>query len=1024
MDLNRLLKRQVNKYLGPEDLQNPQVAQFIQAVNSSYYSYERDHALAAHAFSLSEQDYADINSQLQEEIEIKREGLKNLKEAIRAIAETDKESIDINGEEDDFLKMLQYLEYKIRNRKRIEEELKESEARLSKTASRLYLLIANLQKGVLLEDENGKVLLVNELFCDMMVNHKKPLDLIGQDAISVFVDVCRLCKKPGAFRQQFQELDSLRKVRQNMRLELADGRVLKYDYVPIFVDNCYNGQLWKFEDITKEVEDRRAMQRLSMVASANTSGVLFANQAGGIYWCNDGFLTMTGFSMEEVLGKTPIELCIGPLSDRNTLRSVVERFSEGKNFTVEVVYYRKDGSYFWGRTKGQAFKNPEDGALQYFGIIEDITAQKNAELALQNNEEKYRNIIANMNLGLLEVDVIGIIQYANQSFCNMSGFELGEIVGQDASELFTGKGKNALLESKRELREQGLSDAYELPVKNKRGELRWWFVSGAPSYNDMGELVGSIGIHLDITDQKEMELELKDARELAIQSSRAKETFLANMSHEIRTPMNAVLGMTRQLLKTELQDQQRFFLNVINNSAEHLLVIIDDILDMSKIEAGKLQLEFIGFRPAKMMVDCLQVMRHRAEEKGLHLFDETVLDPSLILVGDPHRITQIVLNLLSNAVKFTEKGSVKVAGGLQRDEQHREVLAITISDTGIGISEEYQQQIFENFTQEDRNMARKYGGSGLGMAITHQLIKLMQGRISLQSQKGKGASFTIVLPVFRGHEKDIPAEKISAVGTNSLLGKRILLVEDNEMNRLVAVTVLGYAGASVVEVTNGLEAVQELRDNQQYDAVLMDVQMPVMDGLEATRLVREELNLTIPVIALTANAIKGENERCKKAGMNDFVSKPFDEAELIAKLLNWITPAPDSKPASAAARELSVAGNAKLYDLSSLKQISRGDKTFEEKMLNLFIDQTPQLFREMYAAFKEGSFLVVRALAHKVKPSIDNMGINSLYSLVKDIEKIAGDGSAVDQLEKMIIQAMALLDKAVEQLLQSEILDE
>lgn len=481
--------------------------------------------------------------------------------------------------------------------------------------------------------------------------------------------------------------------------------------------------------------------------------------------------------------------------------------------------------------------------------------------------------------------------------------------------------------------------------------------------------------------------------------------------------MNAVLGLTRQLLKTDLTEQQRFFLDVINSSAGHLLVIINDILDISKIEAGKLQLEFIGFRPAQLVYDCLQVMRHRAEEKGLQLVNETNFDPQVILVSDPHRITQVMLNLLSNAVKFTEKGRVTISGGIRMDAQGREELRFSISDTGIGITREYQQHIFENFSQEDRNTARKYGGSGLGMAITHQLVKLMNGHISVQSQRGAGTTFHIQLPVHRGREEDIPAEPAVGMDSSVLKDKRILLVEDNEMNRLVATTVLQNVGAQVMEVENGQQAVDELRRDQSYDAILMDVQMPVLDGLEATLILRNELGVSMPIIALTANAIKGESDRCREAGMNDFVSKPFEEAELINKLVTWINP-PNAAVNNKQEPEPDNAEvpTVRLYDLSKLKQFSRGDVVFEQRMIRLFIDQNPRMMEEMATAFAQGNVAAVKAIAHKIKPSMDSMGIPALFQLMRDIEQLAAGGTPEPQLSGIISKAQQLLRKVVAQL--------
>lgn len=1140
MEWNRLLKRQIRKFLHDEELNNPRLAEFIRTVNNSYNGFERDQDLAAHAFSISEMDYANINEKLQQEVEIKKAGIRELKQAIIKISDPENGSFPIDLDEDNLLDTLQYLEQLIEKRKASELELERSKARLTETANRLSLLVANLQRGILLEDENGKLIHTNQFYCDIFGLKEAPEKYTGKDCLELVSSTATLYKLP------HQTLDLLVKLREDGKLaldnnlELADGRVLSLDLVPIYVNQKFNGFLWKFADITRELLLQQTTRRLSLVASANTSGVIIADDEGRINWCNEGFAKITGYTRDEILGRTPIELCQGPDTDKETLRKVLEAFSKGKDFNVEILYYRKDGTSFWGRTKGQALK--EESSLYYFGIIEDITfdkeqekrfeqlslvasantagiitftreetvewlnsayenitgyslndlrgksplpfvigpltdkevmarmaasaaQQKNiteefihyrkdgstfwsrvamqfvhdsegrlvqhfvivediterkmAEKAMQVNEEKYRNIITNMNLGLVEVDNEDIIQFANHTFCEMSGFELQELIGQAAAKKFTWEKNVGVVKGKNELRKNGISDAYELAVKNKRGEIRWWLISGAPRYNDKGELLGSIGIHLDITNQKKLELDLKEAREAALQSASAKEAFLTNMSHEIRTPMNAVLGMTRQLMKTALNEQQRFYLNVINDSAEHLLVIINDILDISKIEAGKLQLEYIGFKPSELVKHCLQVVRHKAEEKGLQLINATSCDPNCILMGDPYRLTQVILNLLSNAIKFTEKGSVTLAGAPSKENPSNPSIIFVVSDTGIGMSEEYMQHVFENFTQEERDTARKYGGSGLGMAITHQLVKLMNGTIAVKSHKGIGSVFTVKIPAFPGTEADLPEKGKVEIDSSILKGKRILLAEDNEINRLVATTVLANVGAVVVEVENGQEAIRELLQHR-YDAVLMDLQMPVMGGLEATRKIRSEVDKDIPVIALTANAIKGESDRCREAGMTGFVSKPFNEAELINKLAASISNNPETGTTEKELPAHTNLNGERLYDLWRLKQISRGNLAFEQRMVNLFLEKTPEMFNEMKLASQKGQLETVRAIAHKMKPSVDNMGMQSLLVLIREIENKA---SAIGQqkLNGLIDQVEALLHQVMEQLRELDI---
>lgn len=635
----------------------------------------------------------------------------------------------------------------------------------------------------------------------------------------------------------------------------------------------------------------------------------------------------------------------------------------------------------------------EDETLYTTGIITNITKEKEAEQAVQIREEKYRNIITNMNLGLLEVDLEDRIQFVNQSFCDMSGYLPEELYGKIASELFVSGETIEVMEKRNESRKQGISEAYEISVKNKKGEERWWLISGAPRYTDKGELVGSIGIHLDITSQKNIEKELLSAREEALQSSRAKEMFLANMSHEIRTPMNAIVGLSRQLQKTELNDRQHVFLDTINKAADHLMVIINDILDISKIEAGQLKLEKINFRAQDLLSRTIQVMMHRAEEKGLSI--STIADENIpdVLCGDPHRLNQILLNLVSNAIKFTESGFVRIQCAKEGEKNGLPLIRFTVADSGIGMNEDFKDKIFSKFMQEDSSVTRKYGGSGLGLSIIRELVELMDGEIVVESKKNEGTTISVLIPLETAEGGIvISPESQTVLNSTVIRGKKILLAEDNEMNRLVATTVLEPYGAFIKEAENGEEAVRAL-NKEDFDLVLMDMQMPVMNGLEATMMIRTQISKDIPILALTANALKGERDRCFKVGMNDFIAKPFEEKDLISKISEWL---------HRSNRKVSTVQAKQLYDLSKLYEVGRGSQEFVNKMLRIFMAQGPQAASTINNSYQKGDFEKVRAEAHRIKPSIDNLGIHTLQKEVREIEKLAQLQQPSERLEQLV----------------------
>ena len=558
------------------------------------------------------------------------------------------------------------------------------------------------------------------------------------------------------------------------------------------------------------------------------------------------------------------------LSQRKKVIGEILHLTDGRTFTrdyVPIIIEETYRGHYWKYT--------------------DITSQKRYEEALKRSEEKYRLLIENMNLGMLEVDMEGKIIYANQSFCKMSGFEKEEIYGEIAENIFTRSENRALVRDKTKSRETGNMDAYELEITNKQGLIKWWMISGAPLFDQEGNQIGSTGIHLDITEQKQLEFTLREAKQTAEETAKAKEIFLANMSHEIRTPMNAILGLGNQLLKTELLPQQRSFLESINHAAENLLVVINDILDFSKIESGKLDLESIGFSLHDLLMQISSMLKSKTEEKGMTFNLE--MDPFIapVLIGDPFRINQILLNLLSNSIKFTEKGSVSLSCKVEESNENEQSVEIMVSDTGIGIDENYIEKIFRKFSQESTDVARKYGGTGLGMAITKQLVDLMDGKISIQSKKNHGTQITIGFTLPIGHELEKPAKQIISFDQSLLQDKKILLVEDNKVNRLIANTILTQFGIHVTEAVNGEIAVEILRKTS-FDLVLMDMQMPVMDGVTATIMIRKEISTTLPIVALTAHALKSEQSRCLEAGMDDFLSKPFTEEKLLNMILKYL----------------------------------------------------------------------------------------------------------------------------------------
>jgi PAS domain S-box-containing protein len=505
---------------------------------------------------------------------------------------------------------------------------------------------------------------------------------------------------------------------------------------------------------------------------------------------------------------------------------------------------------------------------------------KNLQLGLQ--EEKFRNIIENMNLGLLEVDNYDVIQYANNTFSSISGYSLDELKGELAHKLFTKKEDEKIIEGVIDERKKGQSGNFEVTILTKNREERIWFVSGAPNYNDKGEIIGSIGVHLDITERKMLEVALENARDKAQEASKTKEMFLANMSHEIRTPLNVILGMTRLIMKEDLNDRLSEYVKHSQYAANHLLSIINDILDLSKIEFGEMNLQLNQFNLHTLTNAIESIFTPNAEEKGLMFKYHISNEISESLIGDDVRIRQVFINLIGNSIKFTDAGYVSLNVMLKEDLDESQRISFEIKDTGIGMSEEFMNQIFDKFSQEANQANRKYAGTGLGMTICRDLLTLMDSELQIHSEKEIGTIISFEILFSKSKIENSPLKRID-FELIDLTGVKVLLVEDNKINRLIAGKALEMLGTTYVEAINGIEAIEILK-NESFDLILMDIQMPEMDGVEATKWIRNQMNISTPIVALTANVFRQDIDSYLEIGMNDYIIKPFDEEDFLTKI--------------------------------------------------------------------------------------------------------------------------------------------
>ncbi len=523
----------------------------------------------------------------------------------------------------------------------------------------------------------------------------------------------------------------------------------------------------------------------------------------------------------------------------------------------------------------------------------------------------------------------------------------------------------------------------------------------------------------DINVRNRLEIELRTAKHKADENAMLKEQFMANMSHEIRTPMNSILGFSGLMQKTKLDEAQTEYLAAIKSSGTNLLSLINDILDFSKIEAGMVRLEKIPFSIADSVSSLKLMFTEKAKEANIDF--EIVIDDRIpkSVYGDPTRLTQILVNLTNNAIKFTNNGKVTVKCELKSIERNEAKIIFRITDTGIGIPSEKIAEVFERFNQGNSETTRKFGGTGLGLSIVKNLIEIQHGEITLKSKEGQGSEFTVIMnyPV----SNEIVTEKkennvIETFGTqNNKIS--ILLVEDNLMNQKLASEILKGFGLKIDIAENGAVAIEKLKQNS-YHLILMDMQMPKMDGYSASKIIRNELGLTIPIIAMTAHIMPGEKEKCLQYGMNDYISKPFTELELynlISKYVMNISITEGSKDKETKPQKL-FGENDVIVNMGELYEMAKGSNEFIIEMIELFLEQTPVDISAIETAIKNNDHELVKSIAHRMKTSVGFMGLRPLLKPLANMETLSETKAAMNLIDKDFVQIKSVCEKAIKEL--------
>ena len=908
----------------------------------------------------------------------------------------------------------------VTGRKQAEEALRESEER--------FRIIADSCPSMMwVTDAEGGIQFVNRAcreFFDVdlgQIEGSRWQPLVHPDDATEYL---------GKFRQAMREHTPFR---AEGRVRRADGEwrwVGSYAAPRWLPGGECLGHVGLSADITDRKKDEQARQfQLSLIRAileVSLDGIMVVNDERRIVAHNQRFLDVWQIPLVEIPDNLPEDAILSAGLERVKdpepyLARVRELYADADaNDHCEIEL--KDGRTLERYSTSLRSENGSQPGRVWF--FRDITERKQAEQALKSSDEKFRQLAENISEVFWMMNASGTeVLYISPAYEQIWGRTCEDLYRNpmawlEASEPDDRERAHAVF--LRQMDGENIESEYR--IRTAQGDQKWIRDRAFPVRDQAGEVIRVVGIAEDITDRKQTEAAVRAAKEAAEAANVAKSEFLANMSHEIRTPMNGVIGMTGLLLESELTAKQRQFAEIVRSSAESLLRVINDILDFSKIEAGKLELEVLEFNPRTTIENATELLRIKARDKGLELTCLIDADVPARLNGDSCRLRQILLNLAANAVKFTSTGRVTVRAGVGREDEHLTVIRFSVEDTGIGIPRERQADIFSPFTQVDGSTTRKYGGTGLGLAISKDLVRLLDGEIGVESEPGRGSTFWFTA-AFKKLDKRLverPAGQAAIQVGSRKAPAHILVAEDDSTSRLVALTILERMGFQADGVTNGREALEALRDNP-YDLVLMDCQMPEMNGYQAASLVRDPQsgvrNSKIPIVALTAHAMKGDRDKCIAAGMNDYITKPVDAAALAAALEKWL-PREDVEASRAAdVPPDSIDAPGQVFDEVALMQRMMGDRDLARTIIAGFLEDIPQQLTALGLYLSLGDAAAIAQQAHRIKGAAANVSSYTLQNLASEMEQagkagdISGMPSRLHELELQFHAAKEAMER-------------
>lgn len=748
--------------------------------------------------------------------------------------------------------------------------------------------------------------------------------------------------------------------------------------------------------IAQRTESLRLSQGELQDLIENVNDSIFStDRAGRILFANQATFDMLGYTASELIGQRFTRfLAKGFLAFEDRIKEAAKRRDAQLYAEVQVIH--ADGSTRWiGQNVRFKFR---EGKLQKVQVVgRDITAQREFDSKLRSSEEKYRGIIENMELGLLEVDLNGIVVHAYDYFCEMLGYSEAELIGKDPSEFLLSSGEKKMMGGRLEDRAEGEVGLYEASVITKSGEEKWLLISAAPVFDKYGEVVGSVGVHYDITARKENEKALDQARREALAARGAERDFLAKMSHEIRTPLNAVVGMAHLLKDTQLTKEQNEYMEAILHASNLLQGMLNSVLDLSNIDDGGVQCKYQSANLHNALQEVYDSFRFLLREKGVKLSLD--VDPALprLLKFDRGIVSQILLHLVGNAEKFTEQGSIKIsARWIPAKRGGSPHVVLGVSDTGIGISPEEIGRVFDRFHQGAHAGESHSGSTGLGLSVVSGLAEIHGGLVSVKSEKGKGSTFEVDLVV---HELQ-QTQQSKRESSPNFAGVRVLIAEDNPFNARYISRLMQRWHAKCTVVENGLLAVDSYA-NSEWDLVLMDVQMPECDGLEATRRIRamevERGGGCAGIIGLSAFDFSHDIQAAVDAGMDDHIRKPYTPDQLSQKM----------RIALGDYRKVSQATAPPVVNRRPdhpVHTMCEGDEVLWAELKVVFCDSWSTLKSEIKDSIKSNDAGVQHRVLHKIKPSLLMVDLKSVYSRCLSMERRAGVGESLspDEINELV----------------------